>query len=142
MEWKKCKWRNEGMTGPRENIIISKTESFADRITKMYKYLSEKRQGDKEMLKQIVRSGTSVGANVSEGQFAQTRADFLTKMTIALKEANETRFWLKRLYAYGSLTDSEFDSIIKDNEEIINILTTITRTTRKNMRNDSNEKKW
>ena len=129
------------MTGPRENIIISKTESFADRITKMYKYLSEKRQGDKEMLKQIVRSGTSVGANVSEGQFAQTRADFLTKMTIALKEANETRFWLKRLYAYGSLTDSEFDSIIKDNEEIINILTTITRTTRKNMRNDSNEKK-
>ena len=129
------------MSGLRENIIISKTESFADRIAKMYKYLSEKRQGDKEMLKQIVRSGTSVGANVSEGQFAQTRADFLTKMTIALKEANETRFWLKRLYAYGSLTDSEFDSIIKDNEEIINILTTITRTTRKNMRNDSNEKK-
>ena len=129
------------MSGLRENIIISKTESFADRIAKMYKYLSEKRQGDKDMLKQIVRSGTSIGANVSEGQFAQTRADFLTKMTIALKEANETRFWLKRLYAYGSLTDSEFDSIIKDNEEIINILTTITRTTRKNMRNDSNEKK-
>ena len=130
------------MTGPRENIIISKTESFADRIAKMYKYLSEKRQGDKDMLKQIVRSGTSIGANVSEGQFAQTKPDFLTKMTIALKEANETRFWLKRLYAYGSLSDTEFDSIIRDNEEIINILTTITRTTRKNMRNDSNEKKW
>ena len=108
----------------------------------MYKYLSEKRQGDKDMLKQIVRSGTSIGANVSEGQFAQTKPDFLTKMTIALKEANETRFWLKRLYAYGSLSDTEFDSIIRDNEEIINILTTITRTTRKNMRNDSNEKKW
>jgi four helix bundle protein len=129
------------MTGPRENIIISKTESFADRITKMYKYLSEKRSGDKDMLKQIVRSGTSIGANVSEGQFAQTKPDFLTKMTIALKEANETRFWLKRLYTYGSLSDTEFDSIIKDNEEIINILTTITRTTRKNMKNDSNEKK-
>ena len=125
---------------PRENIIISKTESFADRITKMYKYLSEKRQGDKEMLKQIVRSGTSVGANVSEGQFAQTKADFLTKMTIALKEANETRFWLRRLYAYGSLSDNEFDSIIKDIEEIINILTTITRTTRKNMRDDKDER--
>ena len=128
------------MSGLRENIIISKTESFADRIAKMYKYLSEKRQGDKDMLKQIVRSGTSIGANVSEGQFAQTKPDFLTKMTIALKEANETRFWLKRLYAYGSLSDTEFDSIIKDNEEIINILTTITRTTRKNMRNDCNEK--
>ena len=122
------------MTGPRENIIISKTEIFADRITKMYKYLSEKRQGDKDMLKQIVRSGTSVGANVSEGQFAQSKADFLTKMTIALKEANETRYWLKRLYAYGSLSDNEFESIIKDNEEIINILTTITRTTRENMK--------
>jgi four helix bundle protein len=122
------------MTGPRENIIISKTENFADRITKMYKYLSEKRQGDKDMLKQIVRSGTSVGANVSEGQFAQSKADFLTKMTIALKEANETRYWLKRLYAYGSLSDNEFESIIKDNEEIINILTTITRTTRENMK--------
>ena len=130
------------MTGPRENIIISKTENFADRITKMYKYLSEKRQGDKDMLKQIVRSGTSVGANVSEGQFAQSKADFLTKMTIALKEANETRYWLKRLYAYGSLSDNEFESIIKDNEEIINILTTITRTTRENMKKWMKWKKW
>jgi four helix bundle protein len=122
------------MVSPRENIIIEKTESFADRITKMYRYLSEKRQGDKDMLKQIVRSGTSIGANVSEGQFAQSKADFLTKMTIALKEANETRYWLKRLYAYGSLSDNEFESIINDNEEIINILTTITRTTRENMK--------
>ena len=122
------------MTLPRENIIISKTESFADRITNMYRYLSEKRQDDKDMLKQIVRSGTSVGANVSEGQFAQSKADFLTKMTIALKEANETRYWLKRLYAYGSLNENEFESIIKDNEEIINILTTITRTTRENLK--------
>ena len=128
------------MAVPRENIIAEKTERFADRITKMYKYLSEKRQGDKDMLKQIVRSGTSIGANVSEGQFAQSKADFLTKMSIALKEANETRYWLKRLYAYGSLSDNEFGSIIKDNEEIINILTTITRTTRKNMRNEKNEK--
>ena len=118
----------------RENIIMSKTECFADRITKMYRYLSEKRQGDKDMLKQIVRSGTSVGANVSESQFAQSKADFLTKMTIALKEANETRYWLKRLYAYGSLNDKEYESIITDNEEIINILTTITRTTRMNMK--------
>ena len=128
------------MMSPRENIIISKTENFADRITKMYRYLSEKRQGDKDMLKQIVRSGTSVGANVSEGQFAQSKADFLTKMTIALKEANETRYWLKRLFAYGSLSEHEFESIIKDNEEIINILTTITRTTRENLRNERGER--
>ena len=122
------------MTDSRENIIVEKSERFADRITKMYRYLSEKRLGDKDMLKQIVRSGTSVGANVSEGQFAQSKADFLTKMTIALKEANETRFWLKRLYAFGSLNENEYQSIIKDNEEIINILTTITRTTRENLK--------
>ena len=101
----------------------------------MYRYLSERRQGDKDMLKQIVRSGTSVGANDSEGQYAQTKADFLTKMTIALKEANETRFWLRRLYAFGSLTEKEFSSIIKEREEIISILTTITKTTKENLKN-------
>lgn len=118
----------------RVNVIVEKSELFADRITRMYRYLSEKRQGDKDMLKQIVRSGTSVGANVSEGQYAQSKADFLTKMTIALKEANETRYWLKRLYAYGSLNDKEFSSIIADNEEIISILTIITKTTKENLR--------
>ena len=128
------------MTLPRENIIIEKTDKFADRITKMYRYLSERRLGDKDMLKQIVRSGTSIGANVSEGQFAQTKPDFLTKMTIALKEANETRFWLKRLYSYGSLNEKEFESIMSDNEEIISILTTITRTTKENLSYDRNKK--
>lgn len=116
------------------NIIVEKTEAFADRITRMYRYLSERRLGDKDMLRQIVRSGTSVGANVSEGQFAQSKADFLTKMTIALKEANETRYWLKRLFAFGSLSEKEFESIITDNEEIISILTIITKTTRENLR--------
>lgn len=122
------------MSARSDNIIVEKSELFADRITRMYRYLSEKRQGDKDMLKQILRSGTSIGANVSEGQFAQSKADFLTKMTIALKEANETRFWLKRLYAYGSLKENEFASIINDNEEIISILTTIIKTTKENLR--------
>ncbi len=124
------------MADSQQNIIVEKSERFADRITKMYKYLSEKRSGDKDMLKQIVRSGTSIGANVSEGQYAQPKADFLTKMSIALTEANETRFWLKRLYAYGSLSENEFISIIKDCEEIISILTVITKTTKGNLRND------
>ena len=124
------------MSVSRDNIIVEKSDRFADRITNMYRYLSEKRRDDRDMLKQIVRSGTSVGANISEGQFAQSKADFLTKMTIALKEANETRFWIKRLHAYGSLSDIEFDSIIKDNEEIISILTVITKTTKGNLRND------
>ena len=91
------------------------------------------------MLKQIVRSGTSVGANVSEGQYAQSKADFLTKMSIALKEANETRYWIKRLYAYGSLSEKEFSSIIKDCEEVISILTIITKTTKRNLRNEGKQ---
>ena len=112
----------------RENIIIEKSERFADRIVKMHKYLSGKKAGNSDMLKQIVRSGTSIGAHVSESKFAQSEADFLTKMTISLKEANETRFWIKRLYAGGYLTEKEYDSIIKDNEEIISILVKITET--------------
>ena len=132
--------RNEEMSSGRDNIIVDKTEQFADRIARMYRYLSEKRQDDKDMLKQIVRSGTSVGANVSEGQFAQSKADFLTKMTIALKEANETRYWLKRLYAFGSLSEKEFASIINDCEDIISILTIITRTTKENLKNEGIKK--
>ena len=132
--------RNEEMSESRTNIIVDKTEDFADRITKMYRYLSEKRLGDKDMLRQIMRSGTSVGANVSEAQFAQSKADFLTKMTIALKEANETRYWLKRLYAYGSLNENEFASIIYDIEGIISLLTTITKTTKENLKNEATKK--
>ena len=117
----------------RENIIVEKSEQFADRIVKMHKYLSSKRAGNSDMLKQIVRSGTSIGANVSESKFAQSEADFLTKMTISLKEANETKFWIKRLYAGGYLTEKEFDSIIKDNEEIISILVKITETMKRKL---------
>ena len=118
----------------RENIIVEKSEQFADRIVKMHKYLSSKRAGNSDMLKQIVRSGTSIGANVSESKFAQSEADFLTKMTISLKEANETKFWIKRLYAGGYLTEKEFDSIIKDNEEIISILVKIAETMKRKLR--------
>ena len=116
-----------------ENIILKKTEDFSDRIVKMYKYLLKKKEGNTDILKQVLRSGTSVGANVAESKFAQSEADFLTKLTIALKEANETKFWLKRLYAGDYLTDTEYESIIKDNEEIINILVKITGTMKQRM---------
>ena len=115
----------------RENIIVEKSEQFADRIVKMHKYLSKRREGNSDILKQIVRSGTSVGANVSESKFAQSEADFLTKLTIALKEANETKFWINRLYAGDYLNETEYNSIIKDCEEIISILVKITGTLRK-----------
>ena len=111
-----------------ENVVVKKTEEFADRIVKMCKYLSNKKQDNQEMLKQIVRSGTSVGANTAESQYAQSKADFLTKLTIALKEANETKFWLSRLYAAEQLSETEYNSIINDNIEIIKLLTSITKT--------------
>ena len=118
----------------RENIIVKKTEEFGDRIINMYKYLLKKKESNADILKQILRSGTSIGANVSEGQYAQTKADFLTKMSIALKEANETKYWLKRLYSGEYLNEEEYNSIVEDNEEIINILVKITGTTKENMK--------
>ena len=112
----------------RENVIVIKSELFADRVIKMCKYLSKKKTGDKDMIRQIYRSGTSIGANVAESQYAQSRPDFLTKMTIALKEANETRFWLARLHSGENLTDKEYESVNSDCEEIIKLLTSITAT--------------
>ena len=120
----------------KENVIVDKTELFADRIVNMYKYLLNKRERNEAILKQVLRSGTSSGANVAEGQYAQTKADFLTKMNIALKEANETKFWLNRLHKGEFLSTKEFQSIITDNEDIINIniLVKITGTTKENLR--------
>ena len=116
-----------------ENIIVKKTEDFSDRIIKMYKYLQQKKDGNIDLLKQVLRSGTSIGANTAESKFAQSDADFLTKLTIALKEANETKYWLNRLYGGEYLTETEYKSIIKDNEEIINILVKITGTLKQRM---------
>ena len=118
----------------RENIIVKKTEDFGDRIIKLHKYLLRKREGNVDILKQVLRSGTSIGANVSEGQYAQTKADFLTKMSIALKEANETKYWLNRLMTGGYLNEVEYNSIISDNVEIINILVKITGTTKESLK--------
>ncbi|MBQ8714179.1 MAG: four helix bundle protein [Prevotella sp.] len=118
----------------RENIIIQKTESFSDRIIKMCKYLSNKKEGNAELIRQVVRSGTSIGANVAESRFAQSEADFLTKLTIALKEANETRFWINRLHSGQYLSDKEYQSILTDNEEIISILVKITNTMKRKLK--------
>ena len=112
----------------RENVIVRKSERFADRIVKMCKYIQTKGCANKDALRQIYKSGTSIGANVAESQYAQSRPDFLTKLTIALKEANETLFWIGRLYTEGLLTEQEYESIKTDNEEIIKLLTSITKT--------------
>lgn len=111
-----------------ENLIENKSFDFAIRIVKLYKHLSK----DKDtvvLAKQLLRCGTSVGANVSEAQRAQSRADFHAKMTIALKEANETHYWLRLLYKTDFLSAKEFESIEPDIKDIIAILTSICRKT-------------
>ena len=114
----------------KESILKNKTEAYAARIIKLYKYLTDDKR-ENIMSRQIYRSGTSIGANTAESKFAQSDADFLTKLTIALKEANETKYWLNRLYGGEYLTETEYKSII--NEEIINILVKITGTLKQRM---------
>ena len=113
-----------------ENIIENKSFDFAVRIVNLYKYLTSEKK-EFVLSKQLLRNGTSIGANVAEAQKAQTRPDFNAKMNIALKEANETEYWLKLLYKTEFLTESEFDNIGKDIKEIIAILVSICKKTNK-----------
>ncbi len=111
-----------------EIIIENKSFDFAVRIVNLYKFLTQEKQ-EYIMSKQLLRCSTSIGANVAEAQKAQTKPDFNTKMNIALKEANETGYWLKLLYKTDYLTKNEFDSIESDAKEITAILTSICKKT-------------
>ena len=113
-----------------ENIIEIKSFDFTVRIVNLYKYLMNN-QKEFVLSKQLLRSGTSIGANVAEAQKAQTKPDFNAKMNIALKEANETEYWLKLLYKTEYVTETEFNSIEKDVKEIIAILVSICKKTNK-----------
>ena len=113
-----------------KSVIENKSFDFAVRIVNLYKHLTNDK---KEFIlsKQLLRSGTSIGANVSEGEKGQSKPDFNTKMSIALKEANETYYWLRLLYKTEFLTEKEFKSIEKDIDEIIAILVSICKKTQK-----------
>ena len=113
-----------------ENAIEEKSFEFAVRIVNLTKYIRRK---EKEFVltKQLLRCGTSIGANVSEAQRAQSRADFYSKMSIALKEANETYYWLRLLYRTEYLTKSEFESMKRDADELIRILVASCKTVSK-----------
>ncbi len=115
----------------RENVIVMKADAFTDRIVKMYQFLTTNRY-ESIMTKQILRSGTSIGANVAESINAQSTADFINKLNIALKEADESHYWLKKLHTGGYLKDSEFESMEKDVIEIIKLLTSIIKTKKRN----------
>ena len=105
---------------------MRKSFAFSVRIMNLQKYLSRKK-GEYVVSRQICKSGTSIGANIAEAQRAQSTADFVSKMKIALKEANETQYWLKLLHESGYLSDKEYKSLHDDLLEILKILTAICK---------------
>jgi four helix bundle protein len=114
----------------KESVIKDKSKDFALRIIKLYKYLTITATNKEYILsKQVVRSGTSIGANIKEALRGQSRPDFRAKMNIALKEASETEYWLELLYEAEYIDETSYNSIIEDNRELIKILTTIVKNT-------------
>ena len=115
----------------QDNPIENRSYQFALRIVKAYKYLT--RQKDEYVLsKQMLRSGTSIGAMMREAKFAQSRADFINKASIALKEANETLYWIELLHDSEYIDDLSFNSLHQEADELTAILASIVKTTKEN----------
>ncbi len=113
------------------NLILTKAEAFALRIVRLYKYLQD--HHETVMSKQVLRSGTSIGANVTEGHYAASKADFINKYVIAQKEAAETLYWINLLVKSEYLSDNEqTQSIIADCDEILRMLVSSIKTARMN----------
>ena len=108
------------------NVIQIKSRDFAIRIIGCYKFLTEQKH-EMVMSKQLLRCGTSIGANTRESKNAQSRMDFLNKLNIALKEADETEYWLDLLHETNYLDDSQYESITFDCSELIKLLTSIIK---------------
>lgn len=111
----------------RENIILDKTYNYAIRIVKLYQYLCKEKK-EFELSRQILRSGTSIGANVEESVGGLSRKDFLAKLGVSYREARETRFWLRLLRDTDYISTEQSDSMLEDLEEIIRIITAIQKT--------------
>jgi len=118
----------------KNNIIREKSYNFALRIVNLYKYISNSKK-EFVLSKQVLRSGTSVGAMVEEALQAESKADFIHKLSIANKESNETLFWLRLLKDSEYLTIKEFDSIEMDCQEIIKLLISIIKKSKQNVNN-------
>ena len=114
------------------NPIYDKSFNFAIRIVKLYQYLKEEKQ-EYIMSKQLMRSGTSIGANISEAIQGQSRKDFISKLQISLKEAYESKYWINLLTETEYLNRLEEESLISDLAELIKLLVSIIKTTKKNV---------
>ena len=115
-----------------------KSYEFAVRIVKMFLHLSDVDWRLASIYKQVLRSGTSISANVHESEFAQSSLDFASKLSIALKEANETINWLNLLKDTGYLSETQFDSMARDCSEIIALLVSSIKTIRNKINNNTN----
>lgn len=121
------KIKNYEVSDMKESVIVDKSKAFALRIIKLYRYLCAEKQ-EYVLSKQLLRSGTSIGANVREAKRSQSKPDFYSKMNIALKEADEAAYWLELLHESGFLEPQAFESIYEDCNELIKILVSILKT--------------
>jgi len=116
-----------------KSVLMLKSEAFSGRIVKMVRYLND--NSDRvlsPLYNQVLRSGTSIAANIGEAQYAQSRADFIAKLHIAAKEANETRKWLKNLLEGNVITIEQYKSMDNDCNEILSILVSSLKTSKRN----------
>ena len=125
------------MAVDKNNIIADKTFEFAVRIGNLYKYLRYKAENKEYVFsKQLLRSGSSIGANVEEALGAISKADFVNKLAIAYKEARESRYWIRLLYRTEYLTTEQYDSLMTDLEEICRIIAKIQISTKNSINKD------
>lgn len=110
-----------------DNVVVIKSKKFALRIINMYKYLCESKK-EYTISKQVLRSGTSIGANIKEAIRGQSKRDFYAKLYISLKEASETEYWLELLHESNYIFENDFISIYHDCQELIKLLVSITKT--------------
>ncbi len=121
----------------KENVVKEKSMSFAVRIVNLCKYLNHEKQ-EFVIAKQILRSGTSIGANIAEGNYAISKKEFLAKNYIALKECSETLYWLELLHRTEYLDDNQYKSLRIDGEELYRLLQSITKTVKINLESKNN----
>ena len=122
---------NGDKTEPKPNVMKEKSFAFALRVVKLSRFLNQQKQ-EYVMSKQLLKSGTAVGALVREAEHAESKADFIHKLSIALKEANETDYWIELLYQSEIITDNQYQSIHPDIIELIKLLVSFIKTSKRN----------
>lgn len=122
-----------------KSLVKDKADSFALRIIKLYNYLKDTHK-EFVISKQILRSGTSIGSNITESKFAQSTADFISKHQIALKEAAETEYWMDLLYKSEYIEEKLYKSLFEDNEELIRMLSVIVISNKEKLKEEEKKK--